>query len=184
MTTACVEATNCGFCCLSCHKERYLKQASTELRCFRYPVKQTFPWFWQYRDKTSGADDATSEELTELSYNHIADETLHSLTEFLDELSESGFTHPDYDVGFNNGVLTINMGDRIGTYVINKQTPNKQIWLSSPSSGPKRYDLVNGVWIYKHDGVSLHELLSKEFSAALETEVDFSSCAFSKTSDG
>lgn len=26
-----------------------------------------------------------------------------------------------------------------GTYVINKQPPNKQIWLSSPVSGPDRY---------------------------------------------
>lgn len=35
------------------------------------------------------------------------------------------------------GVLTANTG-KAGTYVINKQTPNKQIWLSSPISGPKR----------------------------------------------
>ena len=31
-------------------------------------------------------------------------------------------------------------------------------------SGPKRYDYVNGLWIYKHDGISLHELLTKELS--------------------
>lgn len=30
-----------------------------------------------------------------------------------------------------SGVLTVKLGDR-GTYVINKQPPNKQIWLSSP----------------------------------------------------
>ena len=30
-----------------------------------------------------------------------------------------------------------------GTYVLNKQPPNKQIWLSSPVSGPKRYDWVD-----------------------------------------
>lgn len=30
----------------------------------------------------------------------------------------------------------------MGTYVLNKQPPNKQIWLSSPISGPKRYDWV------------------------------------------
>ena len=34
-----------------------------------------------------------------------------------------------------SGVLTVKVGDH-GTYVINKQTPNKQIWLSSPT----RYD--------------------------------------------
>lgn len=30
-----------------------------------------------------------------------------------------------------SGVLTVRLGDR-GTYVLNKQPPNKQIWLSSP----------------------------------------------------
>ena len=29
------------------------------------------------------------------------------------------------------GVLTLRLGDK-GTYVINKQTPNRQIWFSSP----------------------------------------------------
>lgn len=32
-----------------------------------------------------------------------------------------------------SGVLTVKLGGDLGTYVINKQTPNKQIWLSSPS---------------------------------------------------
>jgi hypothetical protein len=30
-----------------------------------------------------------------------------------------------------SGVLTVKLGKH-GTYVINKQTPNRQIWLSSP----------------------------------------------------
>ena len=30
-----------------------------------------------------------------------------------------------------SGVLTVRLGDN-GTYVLNKQPPNKQIWLSSP----------------------------------------------------
>ena len=36
-----------------------------------------------------------------------------------------------------------------GTFVINKQTPNKQIWLSSPFSGPKRYayDAAADQWV-------------------------------------
>ena len=33
---------------------------------------------------------------------------------------------------FQSGVITVKLGDDLGTYVINKQTPNKQIWLSSP----------------------------------------------------
>ena len=32
------------------------------------------------------------------------------------------------------GVLTLKLPSSKGTYVINKQPPNKQIWLSSPTS--------------------------------------------------
>lgn len=40
-----------------------------------------------------------------------------------------------------SGVLTVKLG-RHGTYVINKQTPNRQIWLSSPV----RCDQQEGAW--------------------------------------
>jgi len=62
-----------------------------------------------------------------------------------------------------------------GTYVLNKQPPNKQIWLSSPVTGPKRFDWVvsgesmdhkegsgSGEWVYLRDGTSLTELLRQE----------------------
>lgn len=48
--------------------------------------------------------------------------------------------------------------------MINKQPPNKQIWLSSPVSGPKRYDWDDGSeeWVYSRDGSSLRGLLKEE----------------------
>lgn len=67
-----------------------------------------------------------------------------------------------------------------GTYVLNKQPPNKQIWLSSPRSGPKRYDWVvkddgggggkggKGRWLYLRDGSGLTELLRVELGVELE----------------
>ncbi len=61
------------------------------------------------------------------------------------------------------------------TYVLNKQPPNRQIWLSSPISGPKRYDWVMlgesmhhkegtgvGEWVYLRDNSTLVDLLRKE----------------------
>ena len=67
-----------------------------------------------------------------------------------------------------------------GTYVLNKQPPNKQIWLSSPISGPKRYDwcvsgesqldkedTASGSWIYSRDGSSLDALLLEELGVDL-----------------
>ena len=58
-----------------------------------------------------------------------------------------------------------------GTYVLNKQTPNRQIWLSSPTSGPKRYDYLGNKWIYSHDKSSLDYLLTDEFSKILNRPV-------------
>lgn len=83
-----------------------------------------------------------------------------------------------------------------GDYVLNKQPPNKQIWLSSPVSGPKRYDWVasrsedggmdtkqdsehhteamgdngelgGGRWIYLRDGSSLTAILENELGVVV-----------------
>ena len=74
-------------------------------------------------------------------------------------------------------MLTISFPS-IGTYVINKQPPNKQVWLSSPISGPKRYDYVMvtdselgtqvGNWLYMRDKSSLHQLLLEETGVDLD----------------
>lgn len=74
--------------------------------------------------------------------------------------------------------MTLQLGEPYGTYVINRQMPNKQIWLSSPTSGPKRYDFINSKWVYKHDGISLHELLTSELSQILSINVNFCNCIF------
>uniref|UniRef100_A0A2K5P8P2 Frataxin n=1 Tax=Cebus imitator TaxID=2715852 RepID=A0A2K5P8P2_CEBIM len=71
--------------------------------------------------------------LDETTYERLAEETLDSLAEFFEDLADKPYTFEDYDVSFGSGVLTVKLGGDLGTYVINKQTPNKQIWLSSPS---------------------------------------------------
>ncbi|XP_007498640.1 frataxin, mitochondrial [Monodelphis domestica] len=117
--------------------------------------------------------------LDETTYEKLAEETLDSLADFFEDLGDKPFTSKDYDVSLGSGVLTIKLGGDLGTYVINKQTPNKQIWLSSPTSGPKRYDWTGKNWVYVHDGVSLHELLEMEFSQTLKTQLDLSSLVYS-----
>jgi frataxin len=89
-----------------------------------------------------------------------------------------------------------------GTWVINKQPPNKQIWLSSPLSGPKRYDYQapgagqdakegtdaaslsvdvegkitdydnGGRWVYLRDGSGLSELLKDELELDVPKTLD------------
>ena len=84
------------------------------------------------------------------------------------------------------GVLNVSV-PAIGTFVLNKQPPNKQIWLSSPITGPKRFDwivegdymhekqdsrpFVNGQWIYLRDGTNLTDLLNSELTLRLPKDI-------------
>ncbi|KAJ4255596.1 Mitochondrial matrix iron chaperone [Fusarium torreyae] len=110
-------------------------------------------------------------EITEQEYHDLADAYLDNVVGTFEELQDQ---REDIDVEFSAGVLTISWPDK-GTYVINKQPPNKQIWLSSPISGPKRYDwclfgegqnekegTAVGDWIYSRDGTSLNQVFSEE----------------------
>ncbi|PAV82884.1 hypothetical protein WR25_21152 [Diploscapter pachys] len=90
--------------------------------------------------------------------------------EYFDTVPDRHNVSKEYDVSYSMGVLTTVVSKEIGTYVINKQSPNRQIWLSSPISGPKRYDLVEEKWIYSHNGESLHSLLNREFRQIFKTD--------------
>ncbi|XP_055387393.1 frataxin homolog, mitochondrial [Condylostylus longicornis] len=117
-------------------------------------------------------------DMKHAEYERVCTETLEGLFEYFEELLDSATFVELSDVTYNDGVLTVNLGSS-GTYVINRQTPNKQIWLSSPNSGPKRYDFFGsknaelGQWKYKHTGESLHSLLQKEIKTILKKDVNF-----------
>jgi len=117
-------------------------------------------------------------QLSDLEYEEVSEETLESLCDAWEEIGDTfnNLSH-DFDVGYSSGVLTVKLGGTLGTYVINKQTPNKQIWFSSPTSGPKRYDYIDGRWVYKYDRLTLHELLSREASKLLDSKIDFTTCS-------
>lgn len=83
-----------------------------------------------------------------------------------------------------SGVLNLTFPPN-GTYVINKQPPNKQIWLSSPITGPKRFDFViasegqdvkegtgEGEWMYLRDGTTLDEILLKEVGVDMDAALE------------
>lgn len=70
---------------------------------------------------------------------------------------------------YSQGVLTLELGKH-GTYVINKQASNKQLWMSSPVIGPVRYEWQDGLWQYKHDGHQLHSRLQNELQKLLQMD--------------
>ncbi|KAI8076849.1 uncharacterized protein BX664DRAFT_270615, partial [Halteromyces radiatus] len=105
--------------------------------------------------------------LTDDSYHRISDNTLHHMVDILEAIGDE--TDLDgFDLEYSQGVMTLNLGEH-GTYVINKQPPNKQIWLSSPKSGPKRYDYDANKqkWFYSRDNHTLDELLNNELGDIL-----------------
>ncbi|MCP9259882.1 Frataxin, mitochondrial [Dirofilaria immitis] len=105
----------------------------------------------------------------------MADETLDKLTDYLDSFPDRFNCDKEYDINSSMGVITVKISEKTGTYVINKQTPNRQIWLSSPLSGPKRFNLIERKWISTRDDVSLDSLLNNEFRKIFQTEkIDFS----------
>jgi frataxin len=79
--------------------------------------------------------------ISEAEFHNLADAVLgqiESACAVLEDVIEDGF-----DITNAMGVLTLRLGPK-GTYVINKQTPNRQIWWSSPVSGPRRYAFSTG----------------------------------------
>ncbi|KAJ3239939.1 hypothetical protein HDU81_004856 [Chytriomyces hyalinus] len=103
---------------------------------------------------------STSTSDLDRAFHKAADIRMQSLLDDFDAIGEQ-CEAPGFDVVYSNGVLTMNTGIS-GTYVINKQPPNRQIWLSSPISGPKRYDHVQGSWIDSKKEDKMEDLLERE----------------------
>ncbi|KAL4569795.1 hypothetical protein LXL04_025438 [Taraxacum kok-saghyz] len=100
--------------------------------------------------------------LQEDEFHKLADTTINDLLEKIEEYGDS-VDIDGFDIDYGNQVLTVKFGD-LGTYVLNKQTPNRQIWMSSPVSGPSRFDWdQNGEgWIYRRTKAKLLETLENE----------------------
>ncbi|XP_028066277.1 frataxin, mitochondrial-like [Camellia sinensis] len=95
-------------------------------------------------------------------FHKLADSTIHDLLEKLEEYGDS-VDIDGFDIDYGNQVLTVKLGT-LGNYVLNKQTPNRQIWLSSPVSGPSRFDWDQDAqaWVYRRTKANLVEVLKNE----------------------
>lgn len=112
---------------------------------------------------------------SESAYHDIADETLESIQDAFDELfEENPQPNQEVEASLASGVLTIALPPH-GTWVLNKQTPNQQIWWSSPLSGPRRYEYNDGEWVFTREeaqtlGQSLKEEIQQLYQLDLELE--------------
>lgn len=101
------------------------------------------------------------QKLTSNEYHKVSNDAFEQMVDELDMFFEDNKIL-EAEITEEAGSLEINCSE--GTYVINKQAPTKQIWLSSPISGPKRFDYHNGRWICLRDGEKLSNLLQNEIT--------------------
>lgn len=113
-------------------------------------------------------------------FNAISEKSLNSL---LEKLEEKELQLPStFDADFSQGVLTIKFTSQI-IYVLNKQPPNQQIWLSSPFSGPKRFEWRSSDKSWRDvrdEKVELVEFLEAEFRDKLKLEIQMNSNQMNK----
>jgi CyaY protein len=67
----------------------------------------------------------------------------------------------EIDLDLNDGILTL--VTEKGTFVINKQSAAKEIWLSSPVSGPYHFANTEKLW-QSRKGAELFDILTDELN--------------------
>ena len=116
----------------------------------------------------------------ESEYHGVADETLEDIQDAVEmalednDIGGDGSSEEQPEVVYASGVLTMAFPPH-GTWVLNKQTPNRQIWWSSPISGPKRYeyDPETSEWIdARGSGETLTGAIAGEVEQIYEIQLD------------
>jgi frataxin len=101
--------------------------------------------------------------MLETEFHITADKYLHSLLEYFEEMEEKH----DISVELDSGVLSLTMPDD-KEYIINKHTPSRQIWVSSPYSGAGYFEPSQAEFLPKRApqsaGKTLFEFIKTEFS--------------------
>ena len=105
--------------------------------------------------------------MSETKFHELADHTLDAIQQLLGPLENE---LDAADISYSQGVLNIDLGVS-GFWVINKQTPNRQLWWSSPLSGPRRYEFNDrgagiSAWRATADGIDLLTQLQREMLQA------------------
>lgn len=159
-----------------------------------------------YSSSNKPTEHVVDSVLDQVTYERVCSETLDAINDYFEQLLESTDNLPGSDISYSvglynlftfnfinlelflflkDGVLTVKLGTDHGTYVINRQTPNRQIWLSSPTTG--RFDFVGpstaetGKWVYRHTDETLHQLLQHELQMIFkEQKVEFEDLPFGR----
>lgn len=103
-------------------------------------------------------------DMTEDEYNNIANQLLDDILEKLEFEEDS---RDSYEVNAS-GDGVIHVVQPAGTWVLNKQTPSRQIWLSSPLTGPTHYKLAGDEWVCTKDDHRMVDRLREQLFIDLD----------------
>ena len=113
-----------------------------------------------------------ADELPLKTYQELIDTTLDKVQEALDNMDTA---HPELGVDSDHaeGVLSFALGEH--SFVLNKQAPNMQLWLSSPVRGPLRYEfrMDSAAWVNNRDAHPLLPSIAEDVALLTGHTVDF-----------
>ena len=115
---------------------------------------------------------STNNTITLERYSKEVEKTLNYINDYLEVKELDIFDN----IVFSDGVLKITLAKN-KNFVLNIQRPNLQLWLSSPISGPQRFefDLNSQKWKNNRNSEDLLEILNKELNDILaENKIDSS----------
>jgi CyaY protein len=95
----------------------------------------------------------------------LEESEFHERVDAVLEALELGLDHVDADIDadINGGILTLEFADR-SKIIVNRQTPNREIWVAAKSGGFHfRFD--GATWRDTRSNESLESLLSRVISA-------------------
>jgi CyaY protein len=90
----------------------------------------------------------------------IAAKTIASIVDMIEEQDKDCLI----DIDFQGDILSLSTDH--GTFVINTQTAAKEIWLSSPISGPHHFFYEYGIWKTRNN-LELNSILNEELQIKL-----------------
>ena len=106
-----------------------------------------------------------------IDFNSVSEGSLNDLLERLE--SKENSLPATFDAEYSQGVLTLKFDPKT-VYVLNKQPPTEQIWLSSPFSGPRRFEWKesDSTWRdVRNSETELIQFLKLELSEQLKFEL-------------
>lgn len=97
-----------------------------------------------------------------VKYNELSSKVINKIYQILESQTFN------FILNENDGVLTYSV-PKVGVYVFNKQPANKQVWSSSPFTGPKRFYVAkDSKWYDTKGDTELKEYVNQEMQKIRE----------------